>query len=596
MLLSAIIVVLIFAIALVQSTQGWYSAMIMTVLTITCAALAFGSFDYVAVNYLARYWKPSFAHAIALAALFGVPLVVLRLLFDRTIRRTTLLPMMIDRVGGGFCGLLTALTMVGVLAVTIQLLPFDNGAVLGYSRVDVADPAAEKPSGMEQTNLWLSPDRFAARLGTMMSAGIFGSDSSLYMAHPDLVQESAWTNAVPASVSRYAPPGSISVVGTELLPVMYRVVPAPDPKNNPPTYESLDPTAGNEFRLVKVKLSERAKDERKAHLFSLRQFRLAGRKPGSAAMVEMHAIGIEQEQNDPTQHYIRYKKGRTDLPVVDNVYSPKGSDTVEVVFEVPKNFQPTHISYKRGASAPVSFAAAGEGDAGRRTEKEKPEAAGATAAAPPPAAPTAPARGSRETGTGNGRAGNIRGVTTKVGRSFFGDELPVELKDYRGSNIEHRGATLASGSLVAELDKQAEGKNDPIRKLAVPDDKRLLQLNMSKLQSQSGLGRILSQVVTTIQNYSVMDAAGNRYEVVGKYAIAKVGGTELLELEYFGGAEGGAGRMRPFDRIKEADLKGEYSLVLLFLVQPEAHIVAFSSGGDATRADDLKDENLIAPK
>jgi hypothetical protein len=114
----------------------------------------------------------------------------------------------------------------------------------------------------------------------------------------------------------------------------------------------------------------------------------------------------------------------------------------------------------------------------------------------------------------------------------------------------------------------------------VPQDQRLLHLSISKLQARSGMGKILSQVVGTIENYFVTDAGGNRYEVVGKYAIANVNGTDVMELQYFGGAEGGAGRMRPFDRIKEANLKGEYGFVLLFLVKPGAHITGFSSGGN----------------
>jgi hypothetical protein len=45
---------------------------------------------------------------------------------------------------------------------------------------------------------------------------------------------------------------------------------------------------------------------------------------------------------------------------------------------------------------------------------------------------------------------------------LLGDELPLELKEYRGSNIEQRGGAMASGALVAELDKQADGKEQPI--------------------------------------------------------------------------------------------------------------------------------------
>lgn len=590
MVFSLLILVLILAVLLIQVTQGWFGAMIMAILTVTCAALAVGAHDYVAVEFIVPYWKANYAHAIALAALFGVPLIILRLIFDKLIRRNTLLPLMIDRAGAGVCALITAMTIGGMVALTADMLPFDKGAILGFSRVEVADPAAEKPGGMTQRDLWLKPDRFAAGLGTLLSAGVFSSGKSLYQDYPDLVTSSGWTHSVPAGVSRFAAPGSISVTGSELIPELYKVVPANE-RNSPPTYESVDPGPGMEYRLVRVKLGDKAKDERKSHLFTLRQFRIAGRKPGSALLQEFHAIGIEQERNEPSMHYVRYERGRVDMPVVDKVYAPKGSDIISVVFELPKDFQPTLVSYKRGAQAPFTVS---EGSSDASAPRPARESGSTSAAAPAPTPPTDAAPGGAESVPGRRPRGGVRGVATKTGRSFFGDELPVELKSYRGTNVETRGGTLVSGSLVADLGAQADGKDAPLSRLSVPEDQRLLHLSMTRLQAQSGLGRILSQVVTTVENYSVVDAAGNRYEIVGKYAVANVGGTDTLELQYFGGSDGGR-RLQPFDRIKDTHLKGEYGLVLLFLVKPGAKITGFSSGSDATRAEDLSGENLTAP-
>ena len=62
---------LLLAIALMQGSQGLFSALIMAVLTICCAAAALGTYDWVAVHWLAPAWQPNYAHAIALAALFG---------------------------------------------------------------------------------------------------------------------------------------------------------------------------------------------------------------------------------------------------------------------------------------------------------------------------------------------------------------------------------------------------------------------------------------------------------------------------------------------------------------------------------------------
>jgi hypothetical protein len=93
-----------------------------------------------------------------------------------------------------------------------------------------------------------------------------------------------------------------------------------------------------------------------------------------------------------------------------------------------------------------------------------------------------------------------------------------------------------------------------------------------------------------------MAEGGNPYQVVGKYAIAAVNGTRMIEVQYFSNQAGSIGGLGKFDKIKDADLKDDYQLVLLFLVDPGVRIISFSTGGDATRADDLKSENLVAPR
>lgn len=613
MLISLVFVVLIFAIAYFQASQGWYSAMIMAVLTVSCAATAFGTYEWVATHFVAPYWKPGFAHSIALAAVFGVPLVVLRLVFDRALRRTCLLPLLMDRIGGGLCGLVTAMIMVGVLATATEMIPFQNGSILGFSRIPVGEAAAAPADAGEpsayQADLWLAPDRFAAGVATMLSAGVFSGDEKLYHDHPDLILEIGWNNAVPAEVSRYAPPGSVSVAGTELIPTVFRLVPGSDPKNTPPTYEPIEPRkadanapAGYEFRMVRVKLDNKARDEHKSFLFTLRQFRIVGNRPDTSALSQYHAVAIQQEDaSDPVNRHIRFKKaGQGDKPVVDELYTPRSGDTVEVVFEIPKGFQPKYLTYKRGAQTPIVFEKQAAGGAEGSRDR-----VGSATSTPTSATPTAggdataeskPPAGSVREAPGDGRGGNIRGIAAKVGGSFFGDRMPMELTQYRASNHEIERGALVGGQLVAEVDKQTGGADPPVRKFAVPEDKRLLQLNVAKLQTRSGLGQAINFAVSTLQNYFVQDANGNRYVIAGKYAIANVNGVKTIEVQYFSDRAGSIGQLGKFDRIREKELKADDQFVLLFLVDPGAHITKFSTGGEATRADDLTVENLVAPK
>src|SRR3972149_6612899 len=208
MLLSFLFLILLLVIALSQATKGFFSALIMTVLTICCCTVAVTSHEWIAFNALAPYWKPDFAHPLALGVTFGVSLLLLRLVFDRLIRRSCLLPAWVDRAGGGVCGLITAEIMVGMIAVCVQMIPFDRGSVLGYSRVTPISrdrPPGEqvKPkSDAEDNELFFMPDRFAMATASFLSGGIFSGKRAFYPDNPDIVQAVGWVNAVPATVSR----------------------------------------------------------------------------------------------------------------------------------------------------------------------------------------------------------------------------------------------------------------------------------------------------------------------------------------------------------------------------------------------------------
>ena len=190
----------------------------------------------------------------------------------------------------------------------------------------------------------------------------------------------------------------------------------------------------------------------------------------------------------------------------------------------------------------------------------------------------------------------MRGFTTLVGQSFFGDKLPLELNAYQKvRDVTVRRGELRGGHLHGVLGEQDEGEDRTISKFSVPDDMRLLQLNTGRLQTRSGIGQVLDMASRTVQNYYVEDTGGKQYKVIGKYAIANVDGQEMIEVQYFPEQAGTIGGLGEFRKIDDTKLKGDYAYVLLFLVDPGAKITSFSTGGSATRADDLSAENLVAP-
>jgi len=617
MWISLIVVGLLLAVAFFQSTQGLFSALIMAVLTIACAALAYGNYEWVAVEVLATYWKPDLAHAISLAVLFGVPLVILRVVFDKVIRRACLLPVMIDRIGGAVCGLVTALIMIGVAATALQMLPF-GPSIAGFSRFDLA--LREGSGGSLSTppsltapdrGFWLSPDRFAAGTAAVLSDAVFSGERSFYQDHPNLIQAAGWVNTIDSGVSRYAPPNSLSVKSTAPVEVVYRMIP-PERENGLATYEPINPRSGCEFRMVRVGLTPGAFDTNRSHLFSLRQFRLVGEDDGSIRQY----FPIATQQADASQTINRHvsvkRYGSQDWPAVDELIIPREdhSTEVELVFELVPGFKPDFIEYKRAARARVSFSE----EVAPRRRRETTSAAPAPAS--PPAAPVAtPARAEPEPESRTrdrssrkprrertdaeqpGEGGNIRRFSSIPGQSFFGDQLPFELTRYRGlANAEITNSALVGGHIVAVADEQEGGSDPPVSKLRVPDDKRLLHLNVGILGARSGLGRIISQTLAVVQNYTVTAAQGGVYKIIGKYALADVSGQQVFEVQYFPDPAGTMGGLGKFDRIDENKMKADDDIVLLFLVDPGAKIETFNTGGSASRADDLRSQNLTAPE
>ncbi|MCH7703712.1 MAG: hypothetical protein IIB61_01255 [Planctomycetes bacterium] len=637
MWLMILLLLFLVAVTMFQGMQGLFSAFVMMVLTLCCAAISLGTYESVAVEWLSG-WRPDFAFAIAIAATFGVPLLLLRLAFDRVIRRSCLLPSVVDRIGGSLCGLVTGFIITGFVATSLQMVPFGE-SVVGYTRFAPArfehvdgqrDPDPPDPDEPE-SELFLKPDKVALLVGGLLSDGIFSGERSFSYYNPDVVQAAAWGNTVPRAVSRYAPPNSIKISRTERLDYVYEFTKAErrrrfrDPNITDPedTYEQKLPKDEHGFYMVAVELTDAARDKTKSHRFVLRQFRLVGTNPPQPGELhrtgyqQYHPIAIRAEDEEHDDRHIRYmNRGSAEnprvWPVIDTIYLPvKRTDDddkplppeVEIVFELPEGFTPEYLEYKQAARAAVTFADDeddddvayddGRGSAGSSARASS----GARTAAPSTPVRTASSEDrSSETRSRRGRGGRVRGKAVRVGASHFGDDFVIEMTAYTGRGTEEisRGK-MASGHLVGRVDEQKGGSDVPVAKFDVPSDKRLLHLNVKHLQARSSFGKALSFAVRTMQNYLVQDTDGRRYRMVGKYAIADVNGEEIIEVQYFKDQVGSIGGVGKFRRIKNSNLKGDYELVLLFLVEPGVQIDSFTTGGSASRRDDLRGENLVAP-
>lgn len=620
MIFSLIVVILLFAVAFFQSTQGLFSSLIMAVFCICCAALAVGGYEWVALHYLAPHWQAEYSFALALAALFGIPLIIFRMVTDKLVRRSCHTHGLFDRIGGGFCGLITGYTVIGMLTLAVQSIPL-GGSVFGFERVPrtpLEDARADvdlepPPADAQERNIWMNPDRFVVGLASILSSGIFSSERSFGRENPDHIQHIGWIHAVPQTVPRYAPPGSIAIVRTEQIESVF--VETLAGRNSPTSYDDKDgqPRSDHKFQLIRVALKRAARGEAPAHVFTLRQIRLVGHTRGEGTMVQYHPIALQQaDAREVMNRHIRYRAKRgTKFAMVDEPFEPRSDNNaeVEIVFELPNGFVPEYLEYKHGARIAVKFSKEESEDkddvaAGTQPSDVSQVSANSGSSQPskerasPEESPPKRSRRSRRNKTvdDSGRGGNVRGVTALVGKSFFGSALPLALKDYQDlNNLSTKRRKMDNGHLRADVDLQAAGSDRPIKEFAVPRNKRLLQLNMSRLHARSGLGRAIDFAGKVVQNYFVEDDNGNRSSMIGKYAIANVNDKRILEVQYFPDQAGTIGGLGQFKQIKDRHLKKDYELVLLFLVEPGATITSFSAGGSAQRRDDLSGENLVAP-
>lgn len=570
--LSLFLVILIVAITYNLAIQGLVSALVTAGLAILCVALAFGTFEWVAYTFLAGPLG-ELALPVALMAMFVVPLLALRSAMDVLVTRSSLMPVLIDRAAGTACGLIAGFLMSGVLSVAVQMLPFD-GTVLGHSGLD-------PETGTENT-LWLNLDRVTVGYASMMSGGLFSGGRSWRDAHPDFMQEVIWNQAVPRGVSRFAPPGSIRVVRVDYPDYIFDKTTDTSVRDPTPHYERKNPPSGKRWYLVRIALTDEARDSDEIHRFSRRQVRLVGRDSPDAPPRNLAPIAIND--NDRPTMAVTIEDGQ--------LYRPESDNEIDFLFEVPESHVPMYIAYKMGARADLS---------GHKSATQ--EATESASAASPPPANTASRQSPRSapatrtaSSTPGGRVSGARG-TGEGGK--FSDALPRAMTDFDSTSLERNGSLLESGHLYGDVAKQGgAGASGGIARFDVPSGKRLFQLDVKVLQARSTLGRALNFAVTSVKNYYLRDDAGRQYPVVGQVAQANVDGVEVIEVQYYPEivAVSSRGGLRDFRRIKKRHLQGNnYSLAYLFLVEPGARLTEFRTS-PTRRPTDLKPFRLVAPR
>lgn len=506
--------ILILTVTFYQGLQGVFSALINCVLTILAAVLAFGFYEDLYQMQLATY-QPDHGRAIALIGIFVVTLLILRTAVDQLIKGNLHFPIYLDRAGGGVIGIITAMVIIGMLAIGFQMLPFGS-SFLGFSRFSLYDRTSNKEvlnavkvggpgKGMDDDyknalfrsevewntlktsrhNLWLNPDGFTVALVSYLSEFALQGRNGFADLNPDFLDYLHHMRDGLARESLAAiGPDAIRVKEYKYLrenqPVYRRTRVRNDTGNEFVKFDLADrkPGPGRRWMEVTAKLSEKTDklQDREAFNFTSSQVRLLARDRKDGPVVVYPLVGINEDDKENAHRLVEV------FPCQDIQYkrSPSGTTEIRFLFEVPDSpaFQPWMIQYKLNGrdeilpSQDQTDGRPGSGDSGKTTKPDRTKPAaepspGTPGSAQPPSESPSPTPEPPKPDSPDGSSSTppspsnpnppdrVHGVNLAGKQPFFDDKLPFPLTEYaEGMDMERSGPKLVGvRSLTAKLSK-----------------------------------------------------------------------------------------------------------------------------------------------
>ncbi len=563
--------VLILLITFFQSITGMFSASIMFVLTIASACMAFGLYESIFNSLLGQY-LPAYGHAVALIGVFLITLGVSRVLADTLFKTNLEFPALIDRIGAGVFGFCSAMMMVGMLTISIQLLPFGRD-ILGFQRLvkvnDAGDPLDESATTdpnqvrFELRSLWLSPDGFAVKVVSMMSGASFSGEYSMIDVHPDFLTELQQVRYGPQKGSRQIiPPDAVRVEA--VWPLNDDLLQDGDVALRSPDDHWL-------CIRTRISLQDETKDSDKLFRLIPMQARLVGwpRGRGNGPTKQYSPIGVALTvlENSPDGEHRRMAPDQP-IMLVGSQYS-----LIDLIYEVPREFVPWFLGFKRGARAEISqhLFAAGQPKPLVVEAIIEPEDSGG--------------EGQADGATGDdddeGSNDRVSGRHVRGGQSRFDRKLPVPLEPswMVGTDKDVSGSQLRSGHVVTDWPIFEAELSVAVTDFFVPPNMQLYQLSVTRDEAQSIFGRALNFARNTLGQFIVRDEEGDSYFRIGEIRIANVGGTRKAEIQYWPQAEIPERCIKEARTVSDALLKGtDYTLIYLYLIPDGRKPVEFDTG------------------
>lgn len=564
-----------------QTIQGTFSALIMLVLTILSAAVAVNFYGPISRNYLIEF-IPDYADPLVLVVLFAVILVTLRSLADNFIRSNVVIYEWPDRVAAAVLSIPTALILVGMMMIGLQMLPFDSQFLLFRRFADNGETLVRHKS--------FPADDFTSGFLARLSKGSLASEQCFGVVHPDWPGEVSAQRIAVQRESKHAVKPDPGVIQVEAAWKQDRVLQvyqyevgdrdrfgkvAKKPRVN--TNSPRRPREGHYFLSVRIRVDAKAADGDGYHRFAWGQVRLVGFVGRDPTATENHYVIGVQDLEYPELNFARVKVLEPP-PANDDEAEPiereygliSRSNTFDVIFEVPEGFNPWFLEYKRWGRVLLP--------------KVKDKAPSGTPSEAVPAAQ--PARSVGEAGAGWHTQFRIDPTRTQ-----FTSEFPFRLRAgaARGSgaagDVEIAGTRFQRGHVSGSLGVTGgldAGMDPLVTDFEVGSDKRLLRVECDYVAAGNELFQGISGMVNDVAaQQKAYDKRGNVYLPIGKYVILDLGDSRQVELIYGGtGVEGEASAGRDqFRTVTRGNLQAKSGKVgFLYAIPPGTEMDRFDPG------------------
>ncbi len=606
MLFSLVIALMVILVTVFWVYQGFFSALLMFFLSVVACMLAFGFHEEVQ-SLWGDTIDASVGLPLAMMLIFLISLALLRVLTDKMIPDNVRMPAMVDRAGGGVFGFFIGLILVGISLTAIQMLPLGS-TIFGFERVRTA------PDGrIELKNFWFKPDNFTVGLATMLSNGRFGGDNSLRRAKPDLLLDLYSARANPQPEERlFLPQDALQVLAYWEARQIDEVTQRADGESLSREFQTVEPMSpGSKFLVFNVRVNSTAAKSGAEIRFRPVQFRLIGPPPTiddvashtpavyfACGMTDLYTHmghGLRKVGSRQATRLVKFSP-QTDMilgpEVTREVGISQGGDSgdfvagyrFDVAFEVPEEFQPWFVEFKRGARVEITK---------QMFKEETPQYASVAGgrepskdASPDDTKKTARADDAEDdkpkVKVGDAPGGAVHVADAIAARTGVYAELPFPLNGddpvVRGSLVSRR---LGECHFFVEIPDPPPTDWD-VKEFNVPGGKKLVQVGAEKKDALSLFGRALNYAANVAAQIRLTDEDGNDYYAIGVYSAAPIDGKMVLEIQYHPDAEVPERSLAKPKKVTSNILRDtspdERRFGYIFLVDPGVKIVKFNAG------------------